>query len=68
MPNYEYRCSAGHTSEQHRSIDTRDHATACPQCGAMMTRLPAAPGFKLVGAGFYQNDYRAKQLYAEKPK
>jgi putative FmdB family regulatory protein len=71
MPNYEYKCPVcGGVEERQRPIAERDNVAICRECPGInaMDRLAAAPGFALVGAGFYQNDYKRKELYAEKPK
>jgi putative FmdB family regulatory protein len=58
MPTYEYRCPNGHLRDVRRPIDWRDLPLPCIQCGEVMTRQVAAPGFALRGAGFHANDYR----------
>lgn len=62
MPIYEYICSmCRHQFEARVSIAGRDWGVKCPKCGADVRRLPSAPSFKLVGKGFYENDYKKKE-------
>ncbi len=64
MPNYEYECPVcGGREERNRPIADRDKLAMCRSCEDIhwMHRVPAAPGFKLVGAGFHANDYKTKR-------
>lgn len=41
-PLYEYRCEAGHVSEELRRYLERDRAIVCPECGQRAKRVPSA--------------------------
>jgi putative FmdB family regulatory protein len=54
MPNYEYKCNACGTSEDHyRHVDKRDETPSCQYCTKPTIRVINAVPFKLNGAGFY---------------
>jgi hypothetical protein len=40
---YEYRCAAGHVSEELRRYVARDRAAVCQTCGARAKRTPPLP-------------------------
>ena len=47
MPNYEYRCDRGCTTDLVRPLGTE--VTPCPSCGARATRTHAPTAFDVVG-------------------
>ena len=54
MPNYEYKCNACGTSEDHyRNVDKRDEVPNCQYCTKPTIRVINAVPFKLKGTGFY---------------
>jgi len=57
MPIYGYRCSRGHHFEVMQRI-TAEALTACPECGAPVTRLFHPVGIIFKGQGFYKTDSR----------
>lgn len=60
MPLYEYLCeSCGERTEILQRFNDLPEV-ACPQCGALMRRLPSAPSFQFKGSGFYLTDYAKK--------
>lgn len=42
MPLYEYRCEAGHVTEQLRRYGARNRAAVCEECGQEARRIPSA--------------------------
>ena len=59
MPTYEYRCPAGHESEDFvlKISDAKTEIT-CPTCGAVAPRrMSAGSGLVFKGSGFYITDY-----------
>lgn len=57
MPIYGYRCSRGHQFEVMQRI-TEQPLTACPECGAPVTRVFHPVGIIFKGQGFYKTDSR----------
>jgi putative FmdB family regulatory protein len=66
MARYDFRCATCRiTTEVTASIGARDLVVVtCPVCGSRMARQPAAPAFKLKGAGFYRTDYDTGDRHA----
>ncbi|WP_205699533.1 FmdB family zinc ribbon protein [Conexibacter sp. SYSU D00693] len=54
MPVYPYRCEAGHEVEVLHAAGGAPGP--CPQCGAALTRVWAAPAVHFKGKGFYATD------------
>ena len=67
MPIYEYRCENGHHFDVMQKI-TEEPVTACPDCGAPVSRVfhPVAVHFK--GSGFYNTDYGTARRKREMDK
>ena len=58
MPTYEYACPNAHRFERFvRKISDADPAPACPECGAIASRLISGAGLVFKGSGFYITDY-----------
>ena len=59
MPTYEYRCPAGHDSEDFvLKISEAKSEITCPTCGAVAPRrMSAGSGLLFKGSGFYITDY-----------
>lgn len=59
MPTYEYRCPAGHDSEDFvLKISAAKDQIPCPVCGAVAARrVSAGSGLLFKGSGFYITDY-----------
>ncbi len=57
MPTYGYRCSRGHHFEVLQRIMDAP-LTACPECGAPITRVVYPVGVIFKGQGFYKTDSR----------
>jgi putative FmdB family regulatory protein len=57
MPIYGYRCSRGHHFEVMQRI-TEEALSACPECGAPVTRVFHPVGIIFKGQGFYKTDSR----------
>ncbi len=59
MPTYEYRCPAGHDSEDFvLKISDAKPEIPCPTCGAVASRrVSAGSGLLFKGSGFYITDY-----------
>jgi putative FmdB family regulatory protein len=62
MPNYDFACSAcGHKFEAQIPIARLSQDVRCPHCCEPAQRQISPVGFRLKGAGFYQNDYARKK-------
>ena len=60
MPVYEYECqSCKHLFSKKQKI-TDDTIPPCPKCKKECKKLISKSSFKLVGPGFYVNDYKNK--------
>lgn len=59
MPTYEYRCPAGHDSEDFvLKISAAKSEIPCPVCGVPAPRrMSAGSGLLFKGSGFYITDY-----------
>ena len=67
MPLYEFRCPQGHDFEKfYRSIGGAQSEEACPECGAIASRLMSAAGLVFKGSGFYITDYGKDGKKAER--
>jgi len=55
MPQYNYRCSNGHTHEEVRSILEDQKQKYCPECNAELKQSYTPPGIQFHGHGFYRN-------------
>jgi putative FmdB family regulatory protein len=55
MPQYNYRCSNGHTHEEFRSILEDRKIDVCPECNATLKQIYSPPMIELKGSGFYRN-------------
>lgn len=59
MPIFDFKCPQGHTTEKLVKRDTTE--IECPVCKEQATRQLAAPqGYKLLGGGYYETDFRNK--------
>ena len=65
MPLYEYQCPQDGTFEVIQKFSDAP-LTACPTCGAEVTKLPSAPAIQFKGTGWYITDYARKGSGAEK--
>jgi putative FmdB family regulatory protein len=59
MPTYEFRCRKGHEFDRfYKTMSTAPSEIACPECGALASRLLSGGGGLLFkGSGFYLTDY-----------
>ena len=57
MPLYDYACSRCGLRQELLQPSYMNPAPPCKACGKPLTRLPPTSNFRLVGAGFHQNDY-----------
>ena len=67
MPTYQYECGAcGHEFEHLQSM-TEAKLKKCPQCGKLKLHrlIGAGSGMIFKGSGFYQTDYKKKQIPTE---
>jgi len=62
MPLNQYECikgkgGCGHSFEELQGLNDKA-LKKCPKCGKLkLIKLFGAPSFKLIGSGFYVNDY-----------
>lgn len=57
MPVYEYHCKQCNKIIEKIQKMSDDPLTTCEECGGELTKLISRSCFKLVGEGFYCNDY-----------
>lgn len=65
MPTFDYKCNKCNYIFEIFEItwDTEEIDTSCPECKNLdTTKLVGSPSFKLKGTGFYENDYKKKEL------
>ena len=59
MARYDFVCEhCGHSLVVMRLMKDRNKPLICDKCGEKMVRQIGCPGFKFVGKGFYENDYK----------
>lgn len=74
MARYDFVCgTCGYKDEKILLMKNRNAPQECPQCKCIMVRQVGCPGFKFVGTGFYENDYKKpkdikKQAIKEKKR
>lgn len=63
MPLNQYKCSqCNHAFEELQKFSDKVKRK-CPQCGKLkLAKLFGAPSFRLIGSGFYANDYKKQDL------
>jgi putative FmdB family regulatory protein len=60
VPLYEYECTkCGRRFERIEKF-SGPHLKRCPECGAKVERLIAAPALQFKGSGWYVTDYAGK--------
>jgi putative FmdB family regulatory protein len=60
MPAYDFRCTECATVfEVNRSMGTKGDE-ACPECGAVSTKVFSPVGVAFKGTGFHNTDYRPR--------
>ena len=63
MPRWDFQCpECGRVYElafrTYNHMSEHEGVICCDECFQPLVRLPSAPNFKLVGSGFYVNDYK----------
>jgi len=54
MPLYEYRCAAGHLTDEYRSVEDRSRATVC-RCGELAEKIVSRVGFAMPDISGYRS-------------
>lgn len=67
MPIFEYKCNnCGHVFEKivfTTIVDKHKNTLNCPKCNAANSKkLISKSSFKLIGSGFYANDYGSSSI------
>ena len=57
MPVYEYKCKKCNKIIEKIQRMSDEPLTICKKCGGELVKLISRSSFKLVGEGFYCNDY-----------
>jgi putative FmdB family regulatory protein len=67
MPLNQYKCNkekggCGHTFEELQQFKDKNKKK-CPECGKLkLVKLFGTPSFRLIGSGFYANDYKQQDI------
>lgn len=67
MPAYQYKCENDHETELTHSIAECDAEHRCPQCDAMMSRVPAFREAFFFGPDFSCNSHVARANIGRNP-
>lgn len=55
MPLYEYRCEAGHLTDDYRSVDDRHRPATCSACGKEAQKIVSAIGHAVPDIAGYKS-------------
>lgn len=59
MPCYEYKCNkCGHVVNKFQTVFIDLSPLSCPKCNNDCYKIISLSAFKLIGSGFYVNDYK----------
>lgn len=61
IPIYEYKCKLCNKVIEKIQKISDIPLTICEECGGELTRLISKSSFKLIGSGFYVNDYSSEK-------
>lgn len=55
MPIYEYRCEAGHLTDEYRSVDDRHAPACCSTCGGVASKIISRVGHAMPDIAGYRS-------------
>jgi len=62
MPTYDFKCTKCKNEWEEFFKSMNFKVPKCPICGALAKEIISAPvGFKFIGPGFYETDYKEKK-------